>query len=92
MADFKQILVLDNEIEANIMEDILKERDIPHIIQSYHVPGYDGVFQFHMGWGHIESAEKYRDEIIEIYNDIKKEAEKKVEEEFEEEGGKNEED
>lgn len=88
MTDFKQILVLDNEIEANIMEDILKDRGIPHIIQSYHVPGYDGVFQFHMGWGHIESEEKYREEILEIYNDIKKEAAEK----FEEKGGKNEED
>ncbi|HKL13499.1 MAG TPA: hypothetical protein VJ907_07825 [Halanaerobiales bacterium] len=89
MADFKQIVVLDNEIEANIMEDILKDREIPHIIQSYHVPGYDGVFQFHKGWGHIEAEEEYRDEILEIYNDIKKEAEKKVKEEFKEKGGQN---
>lgn len=74
MSDFKQIVVLDNEIEANIMEDVLKDRDIPHLIQSYHVPGYDGVFQFHMGWGHIESEEEYREEILEIYEDIKKEA------------------
>lgn len=77
MSEFKQIVVLDNEIEANIMEDVLKDRDIPHLIQSYHVPGYDGVFQFHMGWGHIESEEEYREEILEIYQDIKKEAELK---------------
>lgn len=72
MTDYKQIVVLDNEIEASIMEDVLKERNIPHIVQSYYVPGYDGVFQFHMGWGHIESEEKYKEEILEIYNDIKK--------------------
>ncbi len=75
MSVFKQILVLDNKIEANIMEDVLKERDIPHLIQSYHVPGYDGVFQFHKGWGHIESEEEYREDILEIYKDIKKEVE-----------------
>ncbi|MFO7815192.1 MAG: hypothetical protein R6V14_05600 [Halanaerobiales bacterium] len=75
MSEFKQIVVLDNEIEANIMEDILKEREIPHLIKSYHVPGYDGVFQFHMGWGHVESEEEYREQILEIYNDIKKETE-----------------
>ncbi len=78
MSEFKQIVVLDNEIEANIMEDVLKDRDIPHLIQSYHVPGYDGVFQFHMGWGHIESSEEYKEEILEIYEDIKKEAEIKI--------------
>jgi len=72
MSDYKKIVILDNEIEASIMEDVLKDRDIPFVIQSYHVPGYDGVFQFHMGWGHVESEEKYREEILEIYNDIKK--------------------
>ena len=75
MSEFKQIVVLDNEIEANIMEDVLKDRDIPHLIQSYHVPGYDGVFQFHLGWGHIESKEEYKEEILEIYEDIKRKAE-----------------
>jgi len=80
MSDYKKIVILDNEIEANIMEDVLKDRDIPFIIQSYHVPGYDGVFQFHMGWGHVESEERYEEEIIEIYNDIKKEAEIKRDE------------
>lgn len=72
MSDFIKIVVLDNEIEANIMEDVLKDRDIPFVIQSYHVPGYDGVFQFHMGWGHVESKEEYKEEILEIYNDIKR--------------------
>ncbi len=72
MTEYKKILVLDNEIEANIMEDILQEREIPHIIQSYHVPGYDGVFQFHMGWGHIEASQEHREEILKIYEDVKK--------------------
>jgi len=83
VSDFKQIIVLDNEIEANIMEDILKDREIPHLIKSYHVPGYDGVFQFHMGWGHIEAEEKYRKEILEIYSDIKREAELQNKKQFE---------
>lgn len=87
MTEYKQIVVLDNEIEASIMEDVLKERDIPHIVQSYHVPGYDGVFQFHMGWGHIESEEKYKEEILEIYNDIKKQVRDKsdIEDDFQKE-------
>ncbi|MBS3810468.1 MAG: hypothetical protein KGY44_01220 [Halanaerobiales bacterium] len=71
MNEYKKILILDNEIEANIMEDILKEREIPHIIQSYHVPGYDGVFQFHMGWGHIEASQENKQEILKIYEDVK---------------------
>lgn len=80
MSDYKKIVILDNEIEANIMEDVLKDRNIPFIIQSYHVPGYDGVFQFHMGWGHVESEEEYKEEILEIYNDIKKKSTIKNEE------------
>ncbi|MCF8009372.1 MAG: hypothetical protein K9K32_06365 [Halanaerobiales bacterium] len=71
MSDFIKVLILDNEIEASIMEDILDDREIPHLIQSYNVKGFDGVFQLHQGWGHIEAEEEYMNEIIEIYNDLK---------------------
>jgi hypothetical protein len=49
-----------------------------------------------MGWGHIESEEEYREEILEIYSDIKREAELKENEKISEEdikkGGQDEKD
>jgi len=68
--DFKKILVLGNEIEARLMDSVLTERNIPHIMKSYHDSAYDGIFQAHKGWGHIEAPLRYQREIIAIHADL----------------------
>ncbi len=68
--DFKKILVLENEIEARLMDSILTEREIPHRMKSYHDTAYDGIFQVQKGWGHVEAPERYRDEIIAIQQEL----------------------
>jgi hypothetical protein len=70
MEAFKKIIVLANEIEAQLMDSILTERDIPHMMKSYHDSAYDGIFQAHKGWGHIEAPARYRREIVAIYADL----------------------
>jgi hypothetical protein len=67
---FVKIIIFDNEVEARHMEAILKERNIPHLIRSYHDLVYDGLYQTQKGWGHLEAPEKYRDEIEEICDDL----------------------
>ena len=68
--DFKKIVVLENEIEAGLMDSILTERGIPHRMKSYHDTAYDGIFQVQKGWGHVEAPESYRDEIIAIRQEL----------------------
>ena len=70
MSKTVKILTLDNEIEAKLLNDILSERNIPHVIRSYHDSAYDGLFQSHAGWGHIEAPEEYRDQIQSIYREM----------------------
>jgi hypothetical protein len=48
----------------------LKEKEIPHIIRSYHDSAYDGLWQTQSSWGHLEAPEEYRDEIMEIFNNM----------------------
>jgi hypothetical protein len=67
-----KIIVLKNEIEANIIATVLKEKNIPHIIMSYHDSAYDGLFQMQKGWGHIEAPPEYKSRILKIYQDITK--------------------
>jgi hypothetical protein len=67
MEEFKTILVLENEIEAQLLDSILTERDIPHFIKTYHDSAYDGIYQSQKGWGRLESPEEYKQEIMEIY-------------------------
>lgn len=70
MGNYKKILVLNNEVEAMLMDSILREKNIPHALRSYSDLVYDGIFQTQKGWGHIESKEEYREEIMEVYKDI----------------------
>ena len=68
--DFKKTVVLANEIEAQLMDSILTERQIPHRMKSYHDTAYDGIFQAQKGWGIVEAPESYRDEIKAIQEDL----------------------
>jgi len=70
MDGYEKIVVLDNEIEAQLMDSILTERNIPHRMRSYHDSAYDGIFQAQKGWGHIEAPLSYKEEIIAIQADL----------------------
>lgn len=63
-----KILVLNNEIEAKLLDGLLNELDIPHIIRSYHDSALDGLWQMNSGWGHLQAPEEFKEEILEIYN------------------------
>jgi hypothetical protein len=71
MENYVKISVLDNEIEARLLESILIERGTPHMMTSYYDTAYDGLFQTQKGWGHLSAPEEYRDEIMEILNDLR---------------------
>ena len=70
MEKTERIVVLDNQIQAKLIEEILTEKKIPFIIRSYHDSVYDGLWQMQTGWGHIEASAEYKDEILEVYNSI----------------------
>ena len=70
MEDLERIIDLDDEITARLIGSILQERDIPHILRTYHDSAYDGLWTFQQGWGFIEAPPEYREEIMKIYDDI----------------------
>ena len=65
-----KILMFKNEIEALLLDEILKEKQIPHIIRSYRDSAYDGLWQTPTGWGHLEAPEEFADEILNTYNQM----------------------
>lgn len=71
MPDYIRIAVLENEIEAQLVEAILAERAIPHRIQSYRDLAYDGLFQTVLGWGGIYAPADYQEEIMEIIAELR---------------------
>ena len=78
MEDFVKVVTLENDNEARLLDSILRERDIPYHIKSYHDTAFDDLFQTQKGWGHLSSPASYHDEIMEILSDLRKEASKTV--------------
>ncbi len=65
-----KILIVKNAVEANLLSEILKEKDIPHIIRSYHDLAYDGLWQTSTAWGQLDAPEKFKAEILKIYEEM----------------------
>ena len=74
MDNVEKIAVLDNEVQAELVDSVLTERAIPHIMRSYYDSALDGLYQTPAGWGHIEAPESFRDEILAVIADIKRQA------------------
>jgi hypothetical protein len=72
MTELKKTAIIENEIEAQLVESILRERGIPIRLQSYHDAAYDGIFQTQKGWGVIYAPGQNKEEILEILADLRK--------------------
>jgi len=73
MEKLKRVVVLENAIQAQLLDSILTERNIPHVMVSYRDSAYNGIYQLHKGWGHVEAPERYREEIAAIHEDLSRE-------------------
>jgi hypothetical protein len=76
MEEFEKIATLENSFEAQVLDSILAERDIPHLMRSYHDTAYDGLYQVVKGWGHVSAPPSYKEEIMEILSDLRKDADR----------------
>jgi hypothetical protein len=76
MEAFVKIAIVENGFEAQVLESILAERGVPHFMRSYHDTAYDGLYQTLKGWGHVSAPASYREEILEILSDLRKEADR----------------
>jgi len=70
MEQFKKILTLENEIEAQLLDSVLTERDIPHLMRSYYDSAYNGIFQTQKGWGVVMAPLIFKETITSIYQDL----------------------
>jgi hypothetical protein len=65
-----KILIIKNAIEASLLDEILSEKGIPHLIRSYHDSAYNGLWQTSSAWGQLQADEKYKEEILKIYEEM----------------------
>ena len=74
MEKLEKIAVLDSEVQAELVDSVLSERGIPHLMHSYYDSALDGIYQTRAGWGHIEAPLESRDEILSVIEDIRQQA------------------
>ena len=70
---FVRIGVIENPIEAQVIGDALLQEGIPHELRSYHDTAYDGLFQAQLGWGELRAPGAFREKILEILAEIRRE-------------------
>lgn len=62
--------MLNNEIEALRIKDILDENEIAHLIRNFHDSAYDGLFQYQIGWGVLEAEESDEEKILVLLKEL----------------------
>ena len=70
-----KILSFGDQFEAMLLDEILNERNIPHIVKSYSDLALSSIWQTQSIWGHLEAPEEFKSEIMDIYNNMLKESE-----------------
>jgi len=70
----EKVAVLDNEVEAQLVDGLLSDQDIPHVMRSYHDSAYDGIFQGAGAWGHIEAPLSFHEHVMRVIKEIRRQA------------------
>ena len=70
MDQFEKILDFNNEFEAERLEEILKENNIPFGIVPVSDSAFGSIEILENGWGYLEAPSRFKDEILEIYAEI----------------------
>jgi len=71
MEDFQKILVFSNEFEAEFLEEVLLDKQIPYGIIERGDSALGGIIELEEGWGYLEAPERFRKEIRDIYQEIR---------------------
>jgi hypothetical protein len=74
MQKLEKIAVLDSEVQAELVDSVLEERGIPHLMRSYYDSAWVGIYQTPAGWGHVEAPLESKDEILAVIQEIKLQA------------------
>lgn len=70
---FIKIAILENTIEAQLVDSVLNDQHIPHLLRSFYDTAYDGLFQVQKGWGEIRAPSEFKNVILEILKSIRTE-------------------
>ena len=64
--------VLQNEAEAMIIDQILNEEKIPHLVQSYFDSAYGNLFQLGERWGELQCESEDQERVLYLLKEVRK--------------------
>jgi hypothetical protein len=70
--DERKVAVLDNAFEADILQQVLQDNEIPALIQSNESLAYGELFQSQRGWGAVFADLQYHEQIRAFLDEIRK--------------------
>jgi hypothetical protein len=65
------MIYLQNAVEANLLEAILREAGIAHFIKAYRDPAFKGSWSFVDAWGHVECPPEHARGVRQILEDLR---------------------
>jgi len=68
----ENVAILQNEPEAMIIEQVLKEEKIPHLVQSYFDGAYGNLFQLGERWGELQCEPEDRQRVLGLLKEVRK--------------------
>ena len=67
--EYENILLLDNIVEANLLESLLQEAGIPFYIRPWQDASFDGIWTEQKGWGWVLGRKEDEAAILTIYRE-----------------------
>jgi hypothetical protein len=52
-------LTLDNQVEASLLDLLLLQDGVPHLLRSFQDRAYGRLWQFQQGWGYVETPVRF---------------------------------
>jgi hypothetical protein len=59
MEGMKARLALDNQVEASLLDLMLVQDGVPHLVRSFQDRAYGRLWQFQQGWGYVETPARF---------------------------------
>ncbi len=70
--EYVKIVAIEDAIEAQLISSVLEDRGIPHQVYSFYDTAFNGLFQTQKGWGKLMAPPSFRDQIMGIVKDIRR--------------------
>lgn len=67
----KQIMQLNNQFEADVLADVLRDNDIPAIFSPYDDMIFGETFNEFKGWGSVWAEPQYEEQIKDLVEEIR---------------------